>query len=312
MGRSKLLPLGPIEISPAACVLNYGQGIFEGMKALKAKNGEITLFRPEENAKRLNRSAERLLMPAYDVDIFLKNIKDVVKANEEYIPPYESGGSLYIRPLMIGSGPKLGLAPAEEYKFIIFTSPVGPYFPNGFDTIDIELSENYTRSSVGGTGSTKTCCNYACTMKPDKEAKKKGYSTLLYLDSIHREYISEFSAANFCAIINETLTTPRLDGTVLEGITLKSVLEIAEKKLKLDVEFRNLSYKELFEDSCIEAFSTGTAYVITPIGSVTIQDKKKVFNNNRPGLITNKLYNLLTGIQRLEIEDSFGWITKIE
>ncbi|MFX1339869.1 MAG: branched-chain amino acid aminotransferase [Promethearchaeota archaeon] len=309
--EGKLVPFGNLEISPAACALNYGQTFFEGMKALRAKNGDITLFRPSENAKRLNKSAERLLMPKYDPHKFINALKTVVRANEEYIPPYDSGGALYIRPLMIGNGPMLGVAPAEEFKFIIFVSPVGPYFPEGFKAIDIEISKKYTRASQGGTGFTKMGGNYAGTMKPAKEAKMKGFAQILYLDSVHLEYINEVGAANFCGVIDSNLVTPRFIGTILEGITVKSVLELAEKKLGVKVEQRDISYKELFEDNCTETFCTGTAAVITPIGSINMEEKTKVFNNHQPGELTIKLYNLLTGIQRLEIEDEFGWTVSI-
>ncbi len=310
--EGKLVPFGPFEISPGACVLNYGQGIFEGMKALRAKTGQITLFRPGENGKRFNDSAERMLMPNYDEDKFVEAVKKVVKANEEYIPPYDSGGALYIRPLMIGNGPILGVAPANEYKFIIFTVPVGPYFPEGFKAINLEISKKYTRAAPGGTGFAKTCCNYAPTMKPAKETKAKGFAQVIYLDAVEREYIDEVGTANFFAIINGKLASPKAIGTILPGITRKSVLEIAEKKLNMTVEERDISYKELFEESCTEVFCTGTAAVVTPIGSVVFEDKKRVFNNGEPGEITKKLYNLLTGIQRIEIEDEFGWVTVVE
>ncbi|MHA1273720.1 MAG: branched-chain amino acid aminotransferase [Promethearchaeota archaeon] len=308
----KLVPFGPFEISPGACVLNYGQGIFEGMKALRAKNDDIVLFRPEENGKRLNNSADRMLMPRYDVDKFVEAVKKVVLANEEYIPPYDSGGALYIRPLMIGNGPILGVAPAEEYKFIIYTVPVGPYFPEGFKGIDLEISKKYTRAAPGGTGFAKTCCNYAPTMKPAKETKAKGFAQIIYLDAVHKEYIDEVGTANFFAVIDGKLATPRAAGTILPGITRKSVLELAEKKLGMEVEERDISYKELFEDSCTEAFCTGTAAVITPIASVTLEDQTKVWNNREPGEITKKLYKLLTGIQRKEIEDEFGWVVDVK
>ncbi len=309
--EGKLVPFGTIEISPAACALNYGQTFFEGMKALRAKNGDITLFRPSENAKRLNKSAERLLMPKYNQNKFIDALKTVVRANEEFIPPYDSGGALYIRPLMIGNGPMLGVAPAEEFKFIIFVSPVGPYFPEGFKAIDIEISKKYTRASQGGTGFTKMGGNYAGTMRPAKEAKKKGFAQVLYLDSVHLEYINEVGAANFCAVIDGTLVTPKFTDTILEGITVKSVLELAEKKLGVKIEQRDISYKELFKENCTEAFCTGTAAVITPIGSITMEEKTRVFNNHEPGELTLKLYKLLTGIQRLEIEDEFGWTVSI-
>jgi branched-chain amino acid aminotransferase len=309
--EGKFVPVGNIEISPAACILNYGQGIFEGMKAIRAKTSEITLFRPEENAKRFNNSARRMLMPEYDENKFLDVIKKVVKANEEYIPPYHSGGALYIRPLMIGSGPIVGVKPAEEYKLIVFTTPVGPYFPEGFNGINLEITKKYTRAAPGGTGFAKTCCNYAGTMLAAKETKAKGFAQVIYLDAVHQEYIEEVGTANFFAIINDTLITPRKTGTILEGIVRDSILELASKKLKIKAKERDISYKEIFEDNCTEVFCSGTAAVITPISSIYLEGKKKIFNNGEPGELTKKLYELLTGIQNLEIDDEFGWIVKI-
>ena len=309
--KGKLIPFGNIEISPAACVLNYGQGIFEGMKALRTKSGEITLFRPEENGKRFNKSAIRMLMPEFEISKFIEAIKQVVKANEDFIPPYDSGGALYIRPMLFGSGPMLGVAPAKEFKLIIFTAPVGPYFPEGFRGITLEISKEYTRAAPGGTGSTKTICNYAGTMLPAKEAKSRGFAQILYLDAVKLEYIEEVGAANFFGLINGKLATPRKTGTILEGITREAILELASKKLGLEVEERDISYKELFDESCTESFCSGTAAVITPIASVSLEGKERIFNNKEPGEITTKLYEILTGIQRLDIEDEFGWIVKI-
>jgi len=309
--EGKLIPFGNFEISPASCVLNYGQGIFEGMKALKTKNGEITLFRPEENAKRFNFSARRMLMPEYDMDKFVDTVKRVVKENDEYIPPYDSGGALYIRPILFGYGPILGVHSAEEFKLIIFTVPVGPYFPEGFKGIDLEISKIYTRAAPGGTGSAKTICNYAGTMLPAKESKARGFAQIIYLDAVHIEYIEEVGAANFFAMINGKLATPRKSGTILEGITRESILEFASKKLGIEIEERDISYKELFEETCTEAFCSGTAAVITPIASVSLEGKERIFNNREPGKITTKIYEVLTGIQRLDIEDEFGWITKV-
>jgi len=176
----------------------------------------------------------------------------------------------------------------------------------------LEISTKYTRASPGGTGFSKMSGNYAGTMKPANEAKKRGYSQILYLDSVHMRYISEVGAANFCAVIDDTLTTPKLDGTILEGITLKSVMKIAERNLGMKVEERNISYEELFKESCSEAFCTGTAAVITPIGSIDYEGTKRIYNEKSPGTITSKLYELLTAIQRNDIEDSFNWIVKVK
>jgi branched-chain amino acid aminotransferase len=308
--QGKLVPFGNIEISPAACALNYGQEIFEGMKALSTKKGEIVLFRPEENAKRFNKSAERLLMPKFDINQFVQAIKQVVKANKEFVPPYDTGGSLYIRPLMIGSGPILGVKPAREYKVIIFTVPVGPYFPQGFKGIDLEITKEYTRAAPGGTGYAKTGCNYAGSMLPTKLTQEKGFSQVIFLDAVHKEYIDEVGTANFFAVIKDKLVTPITSGTILPGVIRMSVLELASKKLGMKVEERDISYKEIFNDSCIEAFCTGTAAVITPIKSVSLEQKQRIFSEGEPGQYTRKLYELLTGIQRLEIKDEFNWVIK--
>jgi branched-chain amino acid aminotransferase len=304
----RLTPFGNIQISPAACILNYGQGIFEGMKALITKGGKIVLFRPEENGKRLNASADRLLMPNYDTDKFVNAIKEVVLANKEYIPPYESDGALYIRPLMIGNGPIVGVKPAKEYKFIIFTVPVGPYFPEGFQGIDLEITKEYTRAAPGGTGAAKTCCNYAGSMLPAKQTKEKGFAQVIFLDAVHKEYIEEVGTANFFAIIDGKLVTPRAIGTILPGITRKSIIELAKTKLGIITEERDVSYKEVFENSCTEAFCSGTAAVITPIKSIALEGRVKTFSRGEPGEITRKLYELLKSLQRLELEDEFGWV----
>jgi len=305
--KGKLVPFQSLELSPAACILNYGQGIFEGLKALRARDGRISLFRPMNNAMRFEKSAKRLVMPPYNKKQFVETIKKVVMANKEYIPPYETRGSLYIRPLLLGSGPVLGIAPANEYLFVVFCSPVGPYFPDGFKPLNLLISEKYTRASPGGTGSAKTCSNYARTMRPALEGKQQGCDQIIYLDSVYNQYITEVGAANFCAIIDDTLVTPRFDGTILEGITLDSVFQIAAQKLGIKTEQRDISYMELFDDQCSELFCTGTAAVITPIGSIKYKDTIKTYNDGKPGPVTQKLYKTLTKIQRLELQDDFGW-----
>lgn len=307
----EVVPFQKLELSPAAGIFHYGQGIFEGMKAYRAKTGDITLFRPKENAKRLNKSAERMVMPRFDPDRFVEAVKKVVKANKEYVPPYDSGGALYIRPVMIGSESILGVAPADVYNFIIFTVPVGPYFKGGFETIDLKITKKYARAVPGGTGNAKTCCNYGPTLKPAQESKRQGFDQVIYLDAVQNEYIEEAGTANFFAVINGNLVTPPLDGTILPGITRKSVIQLAKQKLNMNVKERDISYKELFEGSCTEAFCTGTAAVITPIGSVMIGERERIFQTEEPGHISRKLYTLLTDIQRLEVEDEFDWVVKV-
>ncbi|NHI93251.1 MAG: branched-chain amino acid aminotransferase [Candidatus Lokiarchaeota archaeon] len=302
-----LVPFKNFEISPAACVLNYGQGIFEGMKALRTKNDEIVLFRPIENGKRFKDSAERLCIPPYDPNKFVEAVKKVVKANVEYIPPYGKG-ALYIRPVMWGTGPMLGVAPAPSYTFIIWVSPVGPYFKTGFNPIKLEISKKYHRAAPKGVGAAKTICNYAPTMLPAIETKKKGFAQIIYLDAANEKYIEEVGTANFFAVLDEVLVTPRApkDGSILPGVTRKSVVQLAKEKLGMRVEERDVSYEEVFEAS--EVFCTGTAAVVTPIGSIAFEGKEYTYNNFKVGAITQKLYDLLTKIQLRELDDPYGWV----
>ena len=302
-----LVPFGNFEISPAACVLNYGQGIFEGMKALRTKNDEIVLFRPIENGKRFKDSAERICIPPYDPDKFVEAVKKVVKANVEYIPPYGKG-ALYIRPVMWGTGPMLGVAPATSYTLIIWVNPVGPYFKTGFNPIKLEISKKYHRAAPKGVGAAKTICNYAPTMLPAIETKNKGFAQIIYLDAANEKYIEEVGTANFFTVIDNVVVTPRApkDGSILPGVTRKSVLQLAKEKLGMKVEERDVSYEEVFKAS--EVFCTGTAAVVTPIGSIAFEGKEIVYNDFKVGVITQKLYDLLTKIQLREEEDPYGWV----
>lgn len=266
--EGKLVPFGNIEISPAAGVLNYGQGIFEGLKALRTKEEDkIVLFRPLDNGKRLEESCKRMLIPPYNPEKFVEDVKKVVKANEEYIPPYGKG-ALYIRPVLWGTGPILGVGPAPSYTFIIFVCPVGPYYKEGFKPIKL-LVTDFHRAAPRGTGGIKTICNYAGSMLPAKLAKEAGYNQEVYLDAANNKYVEEVGTANFFCIINKVLITPRLTGSILPGNTRASVLKIASKMLKMKTEERDIAIEEIFEAS--EVFCTGTAAVITPIGSLTVQ-----------------------------------------
>jgi len=300
----RYLPFGDISISPAAGILNYGQGLFEGLKALHTRQGEIVLFRPIENGKRMEEGAARLCMPAFPPERFVEVVKDIVKRNEDYIPPYGKG-SLYIRPCLWGSGPILGVAPAPEYTFMIYVSPVGPYFKTGFKPIKLVITTDYHRAAGKGTGGVKYVGNYAGGMIAAKKVKAQGYNECIYLDAREERYIEEVGAANFFCIKGNRLMTPAL-GSILPGITRKSVLRMAQDMLKMDVVEQPVSYEDALDAD--EAFCTGTAAVISSIGSITYRGTEKVFGGFSVGEKTRQLYDLLTQIQLKEKEDPYHWV----
>jgi len=306
--EGKLIPFGEFKINPCAGVLNYGQGVFEGMKAQRTKKNEILLFRTLDNGKRMEEGCIRMSMPPFDPEKFVYWIKKVVAANEEYIPPYGKG-SLYIRPILFGSGPVLGVAPAPSYTFIIFVVPVGPYFKEGFKPIKLEITKKYHRAATKGTGNVKTVCNYAGTILPAIETHERGFDQLIYLDATHELYIEEVGTANFFCVLNGELVTPKL-GSILPGMTRASVMKLAEEKLEMNVIERDIAYEEVFDAS--EVFCTGTAAVVTPIGSITFDDEEHVINDFQVGKVTQDLYDLLTGIQLGELPDPNSWVLKVK
>ncbi|KAL6648958.1 hypothetical protein ACP70R_013182 [Stipagrostis hirtigluma subsp. patula] len=267
--KGEVIPFGPIALSPSAGVLNYGQGLFEGLKAYRKTDGSILLFRPEENAIRMTAGAERMCMPAPTVEQFVDAVKQTVLANKRWVPP-TGKGSLYIRPLLMGSGAVLGLAPAPEYTFIIFVSPVGNYFKEGLSPINLIVEENFHRASPGGTGGVKTIGNYASVLKAQKIAKEKGYSDVLYLDAVHNKYLEEVSSCNIFVVKGNVISTPAIKGTILPGITRKSIIEVAQSK-GFKVEERQVSVDDLLDAD--EVFCTGTAVVVSPVGSITYMGK---------------------------------------
>ncbi|XP_076918661.1 branched-chain-amino-acid aminotransferase 5, chloroplastic-like [Bidens hawaiensis] len=224
--KGELVPFGNIEINPSAGVLNYGQVLFEGLKAYRKEDGNILLFRPEENAKRMISGAERMCMPSPSVDQFLQAVKATVLANERWIPP-PGKGSLYIRPLLMGSGSVLGLAPAPEYTFLVYVSPVGNYFKEGLSPINLVVETEMHRATPGGTGGVKTIGNYAAVLKAQGAAKAKSHSDVLYLDSTHNKYLEEVSSCNIFVVKGNTISTPDIKGTILPGITRKSIIDVA-------------------------------------------------------------------------------------
>ncbi|MDA0925120.1 MAG: branched-chain amino acid aminotransferase [archaeon] len=300
----ELQPYGDIPMSPAAGVLNYGQGLFEGMKAFRTSANRIVFFRPEENARRMQRGADRLKMPPVPESIFVDAVEQVVAANQHWVPP-TGKGAMYVRPLLMGSGPVLGVKPAPSYTFLIYVTPVGPYFKGGMNAIDLLISEHHHRAAPGGSGGVKAIGNYAPGMKPSKEAKELGYAEVIYLDAETHSAIEEVGAANFFCIKDKVLYTPELTGTILPGITRDSIIQLARHQGYEVVEGNVLADFAVQAD---EAFCCGTAAVISPIGSITHNGVKSVYGGGTPGKITTELYNLLTGIQNETEEDVFGWL----
>jgi branched-chain amino acid aminotransferase len=307
--KGSVIDYGPVPVYPSAVILNYGQGIFEGMKAYRRKDGSIAMFRPFDNAKRLNNGCTRLHMPPLDEHFFVESIKNLVLENREYIPPYGKG-DLYIRPVLFGSGQMLGVQPANEYTFIIFMSPVGPYFKSGFSGIKAEIRDDFHRAPQYGTGDVKAVGNYATSLYPKSLSKSRGYDEVLYLDAKSSIYVEEAGAANFFIFKEGVLATPRLGGSILPGVTRDSLLTIASKVLGLITQERDIRYDEII--TAEELFCTGTATVLTPILTVGYKDMRYKIGDGKPGKITKKLYDELKGIQTGTREDRFGWVYKVE
>lgn len=297
-----------ITMHMAATCLHYGQEAFEGLKAFRGVDGQIRIFRLDENAKRLQLSADMILMEKFPVDLFEEAVKKVVKLNERFVPPYESGASLYIRPLLIGTGPKVGVSPADEYLFIIFVTPVGPYFKGGFQTANMVIMREFDRAAPQGTGTVKIGGNYAASLKSGEIAHQKGYSSVLYLDAKEKKYIDECGAANFFMIKGNTYATPK-SGSVLPSITNMSLCTLAEE-MGMTVERRRIPVEELADFE--EVGACGTAAVITPIGRIDDADTgvNYVFSQDgQPGPVCLKLYHALRAIQYGEAPDNNGWNT---
>ncbi|XP_055804741.1 branched-chain amino acid aminotransferase 2, chloroplastic-like [Solanum dulcamara] len=306
--KGELQRFGNIELSPSAGILNYGQGLFEGLKAYRKHDGNILLFRPEENATRLKMGAERMCMPSPSVEQFLEAVKATVLANERWIPP-PGKGSLYIRPLLMGSGAVLGLAPAPEYTFLIYVSPVGNYFKEGLAPINLVVETEMHRATPGGTGGVKTIGNYAAVLKAQSVAKAKGYSDVLYLDCVQKRYLEEVSSCNVFIVKGNLIVTPAIKGTILPGITRKSIIDVAISQ-GFQVEERQVSVDELLDAD--EVFCTGTAVVVSPVGSITHQGRRVTYGNDGVGLVSQQLYSALTSLQMGLSEDKMGWIVELK
>lgn len=298
-----------LHISEGSTALHYGQQCFEGMKAYRTEDGSINLFRPFENAKRMNNSCERLLMAPYPEDKFVEAVKEVVRANEEWVPPYGTGASLYLRPFMIGIGDNVGIKAADEYIFSIFATPVGSYFKGGMKPSNFLVS-TYDRAAPRGTGAAKVGGNYAASLLPGKEAKGRSFSDAVYLDPETHTKIEEVGAANFFGITKDDVFVTPKSPSILPSITKYSLLWLAENRLNLKTLEDDVYIKDI--DQFKEAGACGTAAVIAPIGGLQIEEDFHVFySETEVGPVTKRLYNELTGIQFGEIEAPDGWIEKV-
>ena len=300
-----------INMHMAATCLHYGQEAFEGLKAFRGKDGKIRVFRLDENAARLQSTCRGILMPELSTEKFRDAILIVIKLNERFVPPYESGASLYIRPLLIGTGAQVGVHPASEYMFIVFVTPVGPYFKGGFSTNPYVIIRQYDRSAPLGTGVYKVGGNYAASLRANKMAHDMGYSCEFYLDAKEKKYIDECGAANFFGIKNNTYVTP-LSTSILPSITNKSLMTLAEE-MGLTVERRQIPEEEL--DTFEEAGACGTAAVISPIQRIDDPEKNRSYiisKDGKPGKICTQLYNKLRAIQYGDEPDKYGWVTIVE
>lgn len=312
-GTPEIVPHGPLSLDPAAMVLHYAQEIFEGQKAYRASDGRITLFRPEANAERLNRSARRMCMPEVPVDIQVRATTKLVSILRDWIP--EAPSALYIRPTMIATEAALGVRSAREFLYFIICSPVGPYFPRGFSPVRVLAEDRFVRAAEGGMGDAKTGGNYAGSLLAQSLAMKKGYDQILWLDAKEHRYIEEIGAMNVFFVLDGALVTSSLHGSILPGITRDSLLRLARDEGRA-VEERSLSIEELIQGlesgAVTEAFGSGTAAVVTPIGGIGYKGTDYLVGDGKPGEVARQYYKILTDFQYGHAKDPYGWITFIE
>jgi len=311
---ASIVPYGPIALDPASMVLHYGQEIFEGLKAYRGHGGTICLFRPLMNFDRLNRSAGRLCMPGIPTEDQLRAVSALVSADRDWIPA-SRGTSLYVRPAMIATEAGLGVRPSAEYLFFIITGPVGNYYARGFEPVRILVEQRYVRAANGGLGEAKTSANYAASLLAAKKAKEKGYDQVLWLDAGRLGQVEEVGTMNIFFVIGEELVTPPLSGSILPGITRDSVLRIA-RDWGWKVSERSINMGEVtktFHDGSLrEIFGTGTAAVISPVGTLSYNGKEFNINGGRVGEMSRKLFDEITGIQYGEIPDRYGWVHNVD
>lgn len=309
----RIVPYAPLELDPASIVFHYGQEMFEGLKAYKTKDGKVQLFRPDMNAKRTNNTNARMCMPPIDEELYVDAVKAIVSVDKDWIPEKENT-SLYIRPFMIATEPKLGVAASKQYKFIIILSPVGPYYEHGLAPTRIYVENEYIRSAMGGTGFAKIGGNYAAAMIAEKKAHDMGFDQVLWLDAKEKKYVEEIGTSNAFFKIDGEIYTSSLVGTILPGITRASMIEVM-KDWGYKVNETRFTIEDVFkageEGKLEEVFATGTAAVISPVGELFWEGKSLVINNNEIGELSQRLYDELYGIQIGEKEDTRGWVVPV-
>ncbi|MBI9091996.1 MAG: branched-chain amino acid aminotransferase [Desulfobacterium sp.] len=310
----RIEPFKDLSLSPATMMLHYGQAIFEGLKAYKTDDGNIRLYRPRDNFKRLNKSARGLCIPEIDIDFIMESLKTLLKLEKNWIPE-TMGTSLYIRPTVIATDPYLGVRASETYRFFIILSPVGAYYAAGFNPVNIWISKDHVRAVRGGIGEFKTAANYAASLYASEKAKKEGYAQVLWLDGVERKYIEEVGAMNIFFNINNELITPELNGSILPGITRDSVLQLA-KRWGMKVSERKISIDELIQaqkdGSLKEVFGSGTAAVISPVGEIRYGDDVMTIADGKTGPMALKFNKAITEIQYGKAEDTEAWIEAVD
>ncbi len=310
----RIVPYQPIALDPASKVFHYGQTVFEGLKAYRTEDNRILLFRPNKNMQRLNLSNDRLSIPPIDEELALEGLKQLVQIDKDWIPSLE-GTSLYIRPFIIATEPTLGVSPSNHYYFMVILSPVGSYYAEGIHPVKIFVENQYVRAVPGGTGTAKTGGNYASGLKGQEAATEKGYSQVLWLDGIEKRYIEEVGSMNVFFKINGEVITPALNGSILDGITRNSVIQLLEH-WGIPVIQRKISIDELYQaysnGTFEEAFGTGTAAVISPVGELCWDEKKMIINDGQTGEVSKRIYDTLTGIQNGSLPDPFEWTLEIK
>lgn len=310
----RIVPYGPLGVDPAAAAFHYAQAVFDGAKAFRGADGTVRVFRLEDHCRRLNASAARLCMPTLELDVLKQSILELVSVEKAWVP-HARGTSLYLRPTIIATEGFLGVRPAEQYTYFCIVSPVGSYFSGGQQPVSIWVEEHYTRAAPGGLGAAKAAANYAASLTAAVEAKKRGYSQVLWLDALEHKYIEEVGTMNLFVRIGDEVITPPLDGTFLPGITRESALSLL-RHWKVKVSERKLSITELREaherGELREVFGTGTAAVVSPVGSLGFKDGTLTIGDGKVGEMSQRLYEAITGIQYGTQPDTFGWMTQVD